>query len=228
MVEETKTSIKKRLAKKKTAKKRVARKKTAVKKVAPKKELTTEEQFEVEVAKDSAGFSDTDTSTVTASDTADAIQQMDKQHPEGYDAVSIKKKGSGSKEPATAPVAAEPIKAVSKTTVEDKKEEPKKKSRRMVDVNTFELTEDYDSGEFNFPYSIVLPIGYENFVTMAAGKSSHSIMIIEHRGRLKTTLESAEAMDDFVESLVEMAKGDEHKDKATMLIKGIMGSLRRR
>ena len=98
----------------------------------------------------------------------------------------------------------------------------------MVDVNTFELTEDYDSGEFNFPYSIVLPIGYENFVTMAAGKSSHSIMIIEHRGRLKTTLESAEAMDDFVESLVEMAKGDEHKDKATMLIKGIMGSLRRR
>jgi len=239
MTEETKPTVKKKIAKKKTparkktaSKKTVARKKTASKKtvarkVAPKRELTTEEQFEIEVAKDSAGFTDKDTETVTARDTADAIQKMDKDHPEGYDAVSIKKKRTVGR-PTTAPVAAEPVKAVSKTTVEDKKEEPKKKkSRPLVDVNTFELTEGYDSGKLNFPYSVVLPIGYESFVTMAAG-GSKSITIIEHRGRLKTTMASSEAMDTFVNTLVEMARGDEHKDKATTLINGIMGSLRRR
>ena len=235
MTEETKTPVtKKKVAKKKTPmrkktsvrKKATYKKKDATRKVAPKKELTTEEQFDIEVAKDSAGFTDVDTKTVTARDTADAIEQMDKAHPEGYDAVSIEKKSTGGK-PTTAPVAAEPVKAVSKTTVEDKKEKTKKKSRPLVDVNSFELTEGYDSSEMNFPYSVVLPIGYESFVTMAAGDSK-SIKIVEHRGRLKTTMESGDAMDAFVKTLVEMAKGDEHKDKATVLINGIMGSLKRR
>lgn len=234
MTEETKTPVKKKSAKKKVAtrkrvaKKKVAKKKVATRKPSPKREMTTEEQFEIELSKDSAGFKDTDTETVTARDTADVIAQMNKKNPEGYDAVSIEKKSTGGK-PTTAPVAAEPVNAVSKTTVEDKEEKPKrKKSRRLVDVNTFELTEGYDSSEFNFPYSVVLPIGYESFVTMAAADSK-SITITEHRGRLKTTLESGEAMDNLVEALVSMVKEDDgNKDKATMLINGIMGSLRRR
>ncbi len=229
MNEETKRTVKKKVSKKlsskkKAAKKKVAKKKVAKKKTATKRELTTEEQFEVQVAKDSAGFSNNDTKTITARDTADAIQQMDKDNPDGYDAVSIRKKSSGGK-PSTSPVGAM-SKAVSKTAVEARGRKSKK-TPHLVDVNTFELTEGYDSGKFVFPYSIVLPIGYKSFVDMVAS-GSESIVVVEHRGRLKTTMQSKQSMDDFVSALVNMVEDDEHKDKATVLINGIMGSLRRR
>jgi hypothetical protein len=74
----------------------------------------------------------------------------------------------------------------------------------------------------------VLPIGYEKFVTSVAGRSNESIMVVEHRGRLKTTLNSERAMDDFVGALVDMVESGDDKDKATMLINGIMRSTSKR
>ncbi len=233
MDEDEKMPAKKKVAKKKVAKKKVAKKKVAkkkvAKKVAPKKELTTEEQFEIEVSKDDAGFPDKNTTTITARDTAAAIEQMDKENPGGYDAVSIRKKSSSGNKPVTAPVSAEPLKAVSKTAVESKKV-PTKKTRRgaSVDVNSFELTENFNSNNYNFPYSIVLPMGYESFVSLASSQSDEPITIVEHRGRLRTTLESERAMDDFVSALVRMTEDDEHKNKAIVIIKGIIGSINRR
>ncbi len=234
MVEDIKKPIYKKTTKKKTTNKKTpVRKRTVVRKKSHMREkvVAKEEQFDIETSKDDAGFGDKKTTTINALDTADALDQLDKQNPEGYDEISIKKKSSGMLgKPKTAPV-----NSVSKTAVESTKKsnkESKKKSKRKpgvkVDVNTFELTEKFDSKDYKYPYSIVLPIGYEDFLSTAVGRSDEPIMIIESRGRLKTTLESHAAMDDFVKALVDMVINENHKDKAEMLIKGIVGSLRRR
>ncbi len=267
MVENTNNPTKKKTTKKKTAKKKApVRKKTVMRKKAPvRKTVAKEEQFDIQTSKDDAGFGDNKTTTINALDTADALDKLDKQNPEGYDEISIKKKSSGMlSKPTTAPVnsvsktaveslnkyglpphknstrledfgfskkEAKYIEARSDTFKKDSKTSQKKTKRKTgvkVDVNTFELTEGFDSKDYKYPYSIVLPIGYEDFLSKAVGRSDEPIMIIESRGRLKTTLESEAAMDDFVKALVDMVVNENYADKAEMLIKGIVGSLRLR
>ena len=219
MVDETKTPVtKKKVAKKKVAKKTSTRRTPARKKVAVKKKVA-ETKFELEVTKDEAGFSDTEEKTIHATDSGDALAKLDRETPEGYDAVTIKKDSFGaSKKPDTAPVAAEPVKAVSKTAVEKKE----------VKVASHKLTEGFDSADIAYPYAIVLPMGYEKFVNMVAGTVNKPVSVMEHRGRLKTTLDSSEAMEEFISSLIEMVKDEEHTDKATVIVKGIVASTKRR
>ncbi len=55
------------------------------------------------------------------------------------------------------------------------------------------------------------------------------IVIVERMGRVQTQVHSPEAMDSLIQSLIKSAKGRivENKDKARVIIKGIMGSVKR-
>ena len=206
------------------------------------KKKVSEEQYEVELTKQTAGQDDITTKDVDAQDTATAMQQAKQGDANQYDQVIVKKKATRGG-PATAPVSATPARAVSATTVESKgKRKPAKKkvakkkvatkkrasSKPLTDPNSFELTEGYKNTRFDYKYAIVLPVGYKSFMEKMSGKTP-GIVIVERMGRVQTQVHSPEAMDSLIQSLIKSAKGRivENKDKARVIIKGIMGSVKR-
>ncbi len=61
-----------------------------------------------------------------------------------------------------------------------------------------------------------------------SGKTA-GIIITERMGRVQTQVHSPKAMDTLIQNLIKSAKGRvvENKDKARVIIKGIMGSMKR-
>jgi len=190
----------------------------------PRKRKVKEDQFQVELTKDVAGVPEKTTKDIDSPDTAQAIQKAKQGDPQKYDQVTITNKNMNKAGPKTAPVASTPQQAISQTQVESKKT----RRRKIIDPNTFELTERYDNTRFNYDYGIVLPIGFKPFMKKMAGRNK-DVVVTERMGRVRTVISSPSGMDHVVEKLIRAAKSKvtENKDKATTVINGIMGSMKK-
>ncbi len=90
------------------------------------------------------------------------------------------------------------------------------------------LTGTFESTKFTYDYTIGLPGGFGEFMKKTKGRTK-GLVVEQRSGRVYMTVESPEAMTKLMNKLKKSSrnKAVETRDKAGVVIRGIMGSMKR-
>ena len=171
--------------------------------MAKRKKKTNEETFDVEVIQKDGGFSSSDDyDNIEAENPSDAVKKISDQKQidiKNTDGVKVTTNSNSRKEPRTRPEV-----------------EPRTKPRGLSETAKKKL-HGLDIERYQYPYSIILPIGFKDLLEKVA--SDTKLTTIIRFGQISLDVPNASSMKRVSESLAKKRDA-----KATVILTGIKQS----